>query len=137
MLWYKVLFSFKGRLNRQGFWSGVGINILLLALSAHLLPDATSQPLSLLPLLFIGYSLIAVIVKRLHDRNRSAWAVLILFVPLICYMTSLMSQGIMAWLLGSAMPIFIGTMLLIEWGVFKGNPEPNQYGEIGLTIKFK
>ncbi|MEN2839074.1 hypothetical protein HPFOLIGI_01249 [Mannheimia haemolytica] len=35
------------------------------------------------------------------------------------------------------MPAFIGMLLFLEWGVFAGNPEPNQYGEQGLSFKFR
>lgn len=137
MIWYNALFSLQGRLNRQGFWAGIGINFMLLVLCANLLPDPNHTPLSLLPLIFIGYSIVAVITKRLHDRNRSAWAMCILIAPLLCYITSSFIQGFFAWVLGVAMPVFIGTMLIIEWGIFKGNPEANQYGKTGLPITFR
>lgn len=137
MIWYQALFSFKGRLNRQGFWIGFGVNFALLFAFANFLPDPTAYPLSLLPLLLVGYSFLAVVVKRLHDRSRSGGAAVMMIVPMVCYATAQAVQGIMAWLLGVAMPVFIVTMLLIEWGMFKGNPEANLYGEQGLTIKFK
>lgn len=74
-----------------------------------------------LPLLLASYSCVAVIIKRLHDRNRSARAILMMFIPLICYGVSLATQG---------------TMLLLEWGVFKSYPQANQYGEKGETFCF-
>lgn len=133
-----LLLSFGGRLNRQGFWIGFGINFLLLFLFANFwkVPTA-SDPLSLLPLLFVGYSLAAVIVKRLHDRNRSAKALSMVLVPIFCYGISLGTQGIMQFLLSVVMPVFIGTILFIEWGVFKSFPEENQYGKQGLSLKWK
>ncbi|VEI46980.1 Predicted membrane protein [Actinobacillus equuli] len=85
--------------------------------------------INLIPLVLAVYSLSAVIIKRLHDRNRSGKAVIMAFVPVVCYGVSLSAQGTMQWLLGMMMPMFIGTMLLLEWGVFKGNPQANQYGE--------
>lgn len=137
MRWYSALFSFNGRLNRQGFWIGISINGLWLILFANFILEPTAFTIfSTVPLLISAYSLAAVITKRLHDRNRSANALLILIVPLLCYATSLVTQGTMAWLLGIFMPVFIGTMLLLEWGVFAGDPQPNRYGEQGLSFRF-
>ncbi|WP_131928639.1 DUF805 domain-containing protein [Bibersteinia trehalosi] len=135
---FRLLFSFNGRLNRQGFWIGFGINFLLLFFLANFwkMPSA-SDALSLLPLLFVGYSLAAVVTKRLHDRNRSAKALFMVLVPVFCYGISLSAQGIMQFLLGVAMPVFIGTILFIEWGVFKSFPEENQYGKQGLSLQWK
>lgn len=135
MRWDLALFSFRGRLNRQGFWIGFGINFLFLLLFANFMFDPTAfNAWSAVPLLLSAYSLAAVIIKRLHDRNRSARALLMLVVPLVCYGVSLAAQGTMAWLLGVLMPVFIGTMLLLEWGVFAGDPNPNRYGERGLSF---
>lgn len=137
MIWYKALFSFQGRLNRQGFWIGFAINFIFLFIVANFWLNSTAFNLiSLLPLALSIYSLSAVIIKRLHDRNRSGKAVIMAFVPVVCYGVSLSAQGTMAWLLGMMMPMFIGTMLLLEWGVFRGNPQVNRYGEQGLSVKF-
>ena len=138
MAWYHALFSFQGRLNRQGFWIGFGINFVFLFVFANFVLNPTDFSwISVLPLLLSVYSLSAVIVKRLHDRNRSGKALLMALVPILCYISSLDSTGTMAWLLGSLMPLFIGTMLLLEWGVFAGNPEPNAYGQKGVSFKLK
>ena len=48
---------------------------------------------------------IAVAVKRYHDRNKSGWWVLIVFVPIIG-----------------------GLWYLIECGFLRGTPGPNNYG---------
>lgn len=141
MPWYQALFSFQGRLNRKGFWIGVGLNFTFLFIFANFLLNLTrcssGSWLCFLPLLLSAYSLSAVIIKRLHDRNRSGKALLMLLVPLICYWGSLGATGTMAFLLGLFMPMFIGTILLLEWGVFAGNPEPNQYGKQGVSITFR
>lgn len=138
MAWYNALFSFQGRLNRKGFWAGFGINFLFLFLFANFVLNPTAYSwISVLPLLLSAYSLSAVIVKRLHDRNRSGKALLMVLVPLICYGVSLGASGTIAWLLGIFMPLFIGTMLVLEWGVFAGMPEPNRYGKKGLPIRFR
>lgn len=138
MVWYHALFSFQGRLNRQGFWIGIAVNFLFLFAIANFIVDLTAYTiLSLTPFFISLYSLISIIIKRLHDRNRSGWAVLMIFVPIACYAFSLGSSGTIAWLLGLFMPMFIGTVLLLEWGFFQSFPKPNRYGEKGLSFSFK
>ncbi len=138
MIWHQALFSFHGRLNRKGFWIGFGINFAFLFIFANFILNPTAFSwISVIPLTLSAYSLSAVIVKRLHDRNRSGKALLMVGVPILCYLASLTAQGTMAWLLGIMMPMFIGTILLMEWGVFVGNPEANQYGEKGLSVRFR
>ncbi|QGM80388.1 DUF805 domain-containing protein [Otariodibacter oris] len=138
MPWYNLLFSFQGRLNRKGFWIGFGVNFIFLFIFANFIFNPTAFTwVSVLPLLLSAYSLSAVIIKRLHDRNRSGKALAMVLVPILCYFASLGTQGTMAWLLGILMPLFIGMILLLEWGVFAGNPEPNAYGNKGLSIRLK
>ncbi|MBS9783253.1 MAG: DUF805 domain-containing protein [Pasteurella sp.] len=138
MIWYKALFSFEGRLNRQGFWIGFGLNFIFLFVMANvIIGTKVLTTLTVLPLLISLYSLIAIIIKRLHDRNRSAKEIGIIFVPILCYVASSATEGKMAWALGVVMPVFICTVLLLEWGCFKSFPEPNQYGEQGLSFKLK
>lgn len=139
MRWDKLLFSFHGRLNRQGFWIGVGINFAFLFVLVNFLLNLTAySAISLLPLLFSLYSLSAIIVKRLHDRNRSGKALCMALVPALCYVSSFYAANpVMAQLLGRALPIFILTTLVLEWGVFKGTNGSNAYGERGLSLKIK
>lgn len=111
MSWYKALFSFNGRLNRRGFWIGFGIHFLFLFMVAMWINLAELSLLSVLPLIITGFSLSAIIIKRLHDRNRSAKALLMALVPIICYLAAPYSQGIMQILLGQVMPAFIGMLL--------------------------
>lgn len=138
MNFFNALFSLQGRLNRKGFWQGVGINFVFLFVFANFFVNMNAFSwLSVIPLSLSAYSLAAVVIKRLHDRNRSAKALFMVLVPILCYWVAQGSEGTMAWLLGLMMPMFIGSMLLMEWGVFAGNPEPNQYGQKGLAIRLK
>lgn len=138
MIWYNLLFSLQGRLNRTGFWTGVGINFAVLFLFANVSGNLTaSNPLFFLPLLICGYSLLAVSVKRLHDRNRSGKNAFILLVLFICLITAraLPEGSTEYWLIGLLMPMLIFTLITIEWGFFKGDATPNLYGEQGLSLK--
>lgn len=73
------LFSFKGRIGRRDFWIWIGVWLVGLAIlftlaGAELMPYSTAG-------LFLSGSLIpaaAVVVKRLHDRNKKGWWALLL-----------------------------------------------------------
>lgn len=139
---YQLLFLFKGRLNRQGFWQGISIALLLLFLLS-LLPIEqlfSQKHTALLPLLGLGLVLwifLAVAVKRLHDRNRSGWAVLMAFLPILCYVVAPQTDSFLHWGLARFMPLFISLLLVLDWGVFKGNPNANQFGAKGQSLQFK
>ncbi|MDG6895087.1 DUF805 domain-containing protein [Volucribacter amazonae] len=142
MNWYQALFLFKGRLNRQGFWQGIAVALVLLFALATLFPmqqlfqQSHTAFIPLLGLILVSWIILAVCAKRLHDRGRSAWALMMLFLPVLCYFSA-PDSGLMAWALGRFMPIFITTLLLLDWGVFKGIDKANQYGEQGLSIRLK
>jgi uncharacterized membrane protein YhaH (DUF805 family) len=85
----ELLFSFRGRLNRKPYWTMliattvVFILVLLLALAAlreyglEFLPVTIAIILLLyIPLIWIGLALGA---KRLHDRDKSAWWLLVFY----------------------------------------------------------
>ena len=85
----QLLFSFQGRLNRKPYWmtviatTVVFILVLLLALAAlreyglEFLPVTIAIILVLyIPLIWIGLALSA---KRLHDRDKSAWWLLVFY----------------------------------------------------------
>lgn len=81
-----LLFSFQGRVNRLPFWLFTVTAILVLYFGGWLLADFADLPFS------VGVDLVALIVllpalavqtKRWHDRNKSAWWILINFVPVV------------------------------------------------------
>jgi len=106
------LFSFDGRLGRQSYWLRAlllwGVNIVAIILFAVGGDAGTAT----IPLLLGGIALyiaafmasLATTVKRLHDRGRSGWFMLIALIPLV------------------------GFWLLIEVGFLSGEPGQNHYG---------
>lgn len=117
-----LLFSFQGRANRAKFWLvALGIFVVEMIIFAALfagaamsgdperLQAAVMAPISLIVLIVFGvvalWVSLAVAVKRYHDRNKSGWWILIVFVPLIGHL----------W-------------YLIECGFLRGTPGPNSYG---------
>lgn len=143
MNWYQLLFLFKGRLNRKGFWQGIGIAFALLFILASLFPMQqllSQKHTALFPLLGLGivfWIFVAVAIKRLHDRGRSGWAVLMAFLPILCYVVAPPTGSFMNWALARFLPIFITTLLFLDWGIFKGKCEPNKFGEKGQSLKLK
>ena len=110
------LFSFKGRSRRADFWIYAGVVFLGVILTAAAiawamgvdLADASDGRATLIEagaiLLFVWPSL-AIYAKRLHDRNLSAWWVLISFLPVIGN----------AW-------------LIVTLGILRGSEGENRYG---------
>ncbi len=116
-----LLFGFQGRANRAKFWLvALGILVVELILFAAIFGDVATSgdpeqiaaaigPLARI-VLFVFFVVatwitVAVAVKRYHDRNKSGWWVLIVFVPVIG-----------------------GLWYLIECGFLRGTTGPNNYG---------
>ena len=116
-----LLFSVQGRANRAKFWLvALGIAVVEVILFAVILGGAAMSgdpekiaaamgPVaSIVILAFVVIATwisVAVAIKRYHDRNKSGWWVLIVFVPVIG-----------------------GLWYLIECGFLRGTSGPNDYG---------
>ena len=116
-----LLFSFHGRVNRAKFWLvALGIFVIEIIIFAVLggTTAMSTDPQQAMANIGPGAGIvlfvfgvvalwisIAVAIKRYHDRNKSAWWVLIVFVPIIG-----------------------GLWYLIECGFLRGTPGPNDYG---------
>lgn len=138
-----ALFQFNGRLNRKGFWQGMGCCLLLVLIGTYLFPfqegftftASTILPIALFALILWVFS--AVVAKRAHDRGRTGWSVLMLFFPGICYAYGQQLEGVWGWALGAGLPMFILTVVVLDWGVFQGMQEENRFGKKGESISFK
>lgn len=85
-----------GRVNRRGFWLygvlallAVGTVLMALLEIAGFHPDRAEGLANLL----IAWPAIAVSAKRWHDRDKSAWWVLIVLIPLIGQLWALVDNG--------------------------------------------
>ncbi len=128
----QLLFSFRGRLNRQPYWlTSIAILLLIVVLVAVVftLMDVSLVLLVVLgllyiPLLWIAFALGA---KRLHDRDKSAWW-LLLFYILPSILSNLSDQagglGILLLLIGLALSIWA----FVELGCLRGTVGPNRFG---------
>jgi uncharacterized membrane protein YhaH (DUF805 family) len=132
----QLLFLFQGRLNRQPYWLvaiAVTIVITLLVLFAWATGEEDevifNAPLVIvamlcIPLAWIGF---AVAVKRLHDRDKSAWWLIVFYVvPAIL--------GTIAYFLGMAGAVLnlisfgILVWAFVEIGCLRGTRGANRYG---------
>ena len=98
------LFSFKGRIGRMHYWLFMVPIMLLLALLEKVVFDEDSEAFidyELFITLLLIWPSLAVQAKRWHDRNKSAWWILINFIPIIGPLWALIENGIMPGDLGS------------------------------------
>jgi uncharacterized membrane protein YhaH (DUF805 family) len=144
----KILFSFEGRIGRRTYWLailGMIVAVLVLTIAPFLLGNQewvflilalTSQFIWLLSL----WPLLAVGAKRLHDRDKNGWWLLVYWLlpfVLICGGMSIIlfddprngrtgdfaTGGVL--LFASLLPALFG---IVELGILPGTRGPNQYG---------
>ena len=146
MDWTTLLFSFKGRINRGKYWLAVliylavwttfiagslvwlgGLNIdnLFSLAGAGLL----IWLIGLVLLVLETWSGLAVGVKRLHDRNKSGWWILLFWLgPGILGGWQTATPDLGGGLILSLAAAAIAIWAFVELGCLRGTPGPNQYG---------
>ena len=128
-----LLFRFSGRINRAKYWTAIGIYFVI-SVALVLLGTAVIvvTPGSILPLYVVlavvGVPLIissiAVGIKRLHDRDKTGWWLLVFYLlPNVLSGIAQIGSGNLAFrLAGYAVSIWA----LIELGVLRGTSGPNR-----------
>lgn len=139
----EMLFSFRGRLNRAPYWIiglcyvavllGLGIIGFLIGLDRGLQEPTLAVVILLIAyvVIYVGflYSAVAVAVKRLHDRNKSGWWILLFyFVPGILTSGGEASGDVAIRAILSLIGAAISIWALIELGFLRGTRGPNYYG---------
>lgn len=130
MDWGTLFFSFSGRINRAKFWIASLVLMIAFVIPVMLAAATMSTVMWILAIVvFVAVTIcgLAVGAKRLHDRDRSAWW-LVLF-----YLGPGFLQG-----LGEAMgeigvillvvSVGISIWALVELGFLRGTPGPNRFG---------
>jgi uncharacterized membrane protein YhaH (DUF805 family) len=141
--------SFDGRINRQPYWIGTIIlavvNLVISFVVGRLLgvsitaPDFRFKLVSLVLAVLFLYPAAALMVKRLHDRDRPAWlAALFLGLTLITQVTDLIGMtgnqfnpNMLDFLLSGISAIvfaIVGIWVFVELGCLRGSVGTNQYG---------
>jgi uncharacterized membrane protein YhaH (DUF805 family) len=138
MDWGQLFFKFNGRINRAKFWIAVliytAINIVMAILGYVSDDNAIFQAVNGMLGIVIFISSLAVGVKRLHDRNKSGWyLVLFYIIPSILIVAgiavgTIMEDSIMIASILGLVAAAIGIWAFIELGCLRGTEGPNQYG---------
>ncbi|MGA8546166.1 MAG: DUF805 domain-containing protein [Mycobacterium sp.] len=137
--------SLDGRINRQPYWIGTitlaMVNFVILFVVSKLLgvsitaPDFRFRLVILVWTVLFLYPAVALMVKRLHDRDRPAWvAALFLAPPLIKGVTDLIgitgnpvNPNVLDFLLNIVFAI-ISIWVFVELGCLRGSVGTNQHG---------
>lgn len=146
MNWFSVFFGFSGRINRAKYWIAVVVYMAIwtvfgLAMINSLGKVQPDDPLGAASLGFAVFGLmmligivttisgLAVSVKRLHDRDKSGWWILLFwFLPgIIGAMQATTTNAALMFAYGAA-SLAVALWGLIELGFLRGTPGPNRFG---------
>ena len=138
MNWGHLFFQFDGRVNRAKFWIAAlifaAINVVLAIVGYVMDQSVVFQALNSMLGIVILISSIAVGVKRLHDRNKSGWYLLLFYlVPSVLVVIGVLigafveDSTIIATVLG-LLAFAIGVWAFVEMGCLRGTIGVNQYG---------
>jgi uncharacterized membrane protein YhaH (DUF805 family) len=131
--------SFKGRANRQRYWVTAflltALFIIGMMLTLGMSDIAPALGVAFIPVFVLfGLAVLANGARRLHDRNKSAWW-LILFVGVPSFFSLVAELGALGGGPAEAAN-FIGALGLpfsiwgfVELGCLKGSKGPNKYGD--------
>jgi uncharacterized membrane protein YhaH (DUF805 family) len=138
MDWGQLFFKFNGRINRAKFWIAVliytVINVVMAILGYISDDSAVFQAVNGMLGIVIFISSLAVGVKRLHDRSKSGWyLVLFYIIPSILIVAgiavgTIMEDSIMIASILGLVAAAIGIWAFIELGCLRGTVGANRYG---------
>lgn len=137
-------FSAAGRISRSQYWLRFVLPVFVIGLILNLISLAAS-PLKVLPGIFqliVLWPGIAVLIKRIHDRNKSGALVWALYAPMIVALVftiaALIAVGVNSDAAGSVLGVIagifwvaavvVGVWFFIEFGCLRGTIGANQYG---------
>jgi uncharacterized membrane protein YhaH (DUF805 family) len=138
MNWGQLFFNFNGRVNRAKFWIAAlifaAIHVVMAVLDYITDQNVVIQALNGMLSIVILISGIAVGAKRLHDRNKSGWYLLLFyFLPGVLAALSVLigefveDSSIIATVLALAAFALV-VWAFIEMGCLRGTIGVNQYG---------
>jgi uncharacterized membrane protein YhaH (DUF805 family) len=140
MNFVKLFFSFRGRANRAGFWLvsvswffiGPVLYYAWTAWGASEVPfgvNHLADAAFILGAIMVLASCLAIGVTRLHDRNKSAWWVLLFYFcpPVVETLASLNSLDSAVVFL-NILSLAISLWAFVELGFLRGTFGPNRYG---------
>ncbi|NPE56734.1 DUF805 domain-containing protein [Dickeya dadantii] len=132
-------FSFRGRVGRRDFWLGMAI-VLALMVGLFMLAGTgwLETQNAAFVLVVLMWPLAAILVKRLHDRNKSGWWALLLVVAwMLGNGNWAMLPPLGQWGLGRFLPTLIAVMMLLDCGAFVGTAGANRFGPAAEPLRLR
>ena len=136
----KLLFTYEGRINRAKYWLA-GLLCLVVMLAAALLAKSLGYFETFFGAAMFGWIVVGIPsaflgIKRLHDRDKSGWWLLLFYVAptAIDYIgavitgTPIDAEGTAATLPFTLAGAAISIWALVELGFLRGTAGPNRYG---------
>ncbi len=121
--WNRLFLSHEGRISRQPFWIGVAIMFVVQFVVSSVVGTGIIGSLISLALI---YPTLCVYIKRCHDRGKSGWWVLLLFLPVVTIVFMFMDASLfvvpVVFILG------VTVWWIVDLGILKGTDGPNDYG---------
>jgi uncharacterized membrane protein YhaH (DUF805 family) len=144
-------FSPSGRISRSQYWLRFFVPVLVIGLILGVLKLANGEvgtnrgPVSTITVIFqliLLWPGIAILIKRIHDRNKSGWLIWALYGPVIvaiiftvAAIIAFFASGVSAaWGLGIVAAVFwiavfaVSIWFFIEFGCLRGTIGANRYG---------
>lgn len=134
MNWEWLLFGFRGRLARMPYWIGTAVSVLVMVVAFLLFVADTQSPWALavfMLLVLIGSFIgIALSLKRLHDRNKSGWWLLIYLIAPAIFDFAARATGVEAlYAIFVLASLGISVWALVDLGFVRGTRGVNRFGE--------
>ena len=138
MNFVNLFISPSGRINRAKFWIVVLCNVVFflavigvtMAVSSSLDTMFRVALIAYIPMIYVG---VVSGIKRLHDRNKTGWWVLLFYgAPLVLPLVAAVLDGAadtsMGLLLLQLVSLIITVWALVELGCLRGTIGQNKYG---------
>jgi LPXTG-motif cell wall-anchored protein len=140
----QFVFSANGRISRSQFWLKWSLPVVVLyivlygvvfgvAAAGNLGAVAAMGIVIVIVFVVLLWPNIAIMIKRIHDRNKSGWLALVFYVPWI--VLSILARTVPQT--GSTNPVIVvlgllvfavGVWFFIEFGCMRGTVGENRYG---------
>ncbi|ARF48372.1 MULTISPECIES: DUF805 domain-containing protein [Pantoea] len=139
MIIQQWFFSFRGRVGRRDFWLWQAIWVLLTSLLFFLAGnDLLDTQMAAFGIVCLLWPASAIVVKRLHDRDRRGyWALLLIAAWLLMAGNWSMTGEVLQWLIGRVLPFIILAGLILDLGVFRGTVGDNRFGAAPVPLRLK
>ncbi|VTP16311.1 Inner membrane protein YhaI [Phytobacter ursingii] len=133
------LFSFKGRIGRRDFWIWTVIWVLAMAALFYAVSfELLASQNAAFMLVCLLWPTACVIVKRLHDRNKSgSWSLLFILAWMLLAGHWEILGDTWGWVVGRFVPVLIMVTMLIDLGAFIGTQGENKFGKDTLEVQFR